>query len=47
MLVYKLNLINKNKQLKYQDIDTLKYDIFNFLDWNFLIILKKNFNMNI
>ena len=44
MLAYKLNLINNGYKLKYQtydtfeiadkkDIDTLKYDVINFLDF--------------
>lgn len=56
MLAYKLNLINKNISLKYQtydsfdiadkkDIDTLKYDVINFLDFyeKAIIIHKKNY----
>ena len=57
MLAYKLNLINKNAQLKYQiydafnvagqkSIDTLKYDVINFLDFyeKAIILHNKNFN---
>ena len=57
MLAYKLNLINKNDKLKYQtydsfdiaekkNIDTLKYDVINFLDFyeKAIIIYKKNYN---
>lgn len=57
MLAYKLNLINKNVQLKYQiydafnvaehkSIDTLKYDVINFLDFyeKAIILHNKNFS---
>lgn len=57
MLAYKLNLMNKNSQLKYQiydsfdvaeqkSIDTLKYDVINFLDFyeKAIILHNKNFN---
>lgn len=56
MLAYKLNLINKGSNLKYQvydsfdiadkkDIDTLKYDVINFLDFyeKAIIIHNKKF----
>ena len=56
MLAYKLNLINKNTKLKYQiydsfeiadkkDIDTLKFDVINFLDFyeKAIIIHNKKF----
>jgi hypothetical protein len=56
MLAYKLNLINKGYNLKYQtydsfdiadkkDIDTLKYDVINFLDFyeKAIIIHNKKF----
>lgn len=57
MLAFKLNLIKNGSQLKYQsydsfnvaekkDIDTLKYDVINFLDFyeKAIIIHNKNFN---
>ncbi len=57
MLAYKLNLTKNNYQLKYQsydsfnvagkkDIDTLKYDVINFLDFyeKAIIIHNKKFN---